>query len=273
MSDPAAASPNDAWDAQTYDRRFGFVADLGRDLITLLEPQDGERILDLGCGTGTLTAQLASTGAEVVGVDADPGMIRQARQTLPELRFEVADGQDLVASGGQLLRDGPFDVIFSNAALHWMRRADAVAAGMVHLLRPGGRVVAELGAAGNVATIVAAVREAAEELGGRADRVASPWYFPTAAEHATVLERAGLRVRYLAELDRPTPLDDCPDGVADWLRMFGGGLLAGVHPDLREEVISTASARCAPMLYRDGRWFADYRRLRFHAELPPTPRG
>ncbi len=187
MSDFAAASPDDAWDAQTYDRRFGFVADLGRDLITLLEPRDGERILDLGCGTGTLTAQL--------------------------------------------------------------------------------------GAAGNVATIIAAVRETAEELGLRADRVASPWYFPTAAEHAAVLERAGLRVRYLGELDRPTPLDDCPDGVADWLRMFGSRLLDGVDPDLREEAITMASARCAPVLYRDGRWFADYRRLRFRAERPPTPAG
>lgn len=105
MTDPAnAATPTPAavhpWDAQTYDDRFSFVAELGRELIGLLEPRDGERILDLGCGTGTLTAQLASSGAEVVGVDADPGMIRQARAAFPDLRFAVADGQDLVASGG-----------------------------------------------------------------------------------------------------------------------------------------------------------------------------
>src|SRR3954463_6999768 len=89
------AVPNQAWNASHYDRAGAFVPKLGADLIELLAPQPGERVLDLGCGTGDLTAQLAERGARVIGLDASVEMVDEARRKHPTLDFVVGDGQEL----------------------------------------------------------------------------------------------------------------------------------------------------------------------------------
>ena len=129
------------WDPRTYARNAGFVAELGRDVLALLEPQAGERVLDLGCGDGALTERLVLAGCSVVGVDRSAAQVAGAR----------ARGLDArVASGESLPFEGEFDAVFSNAALHWMRAADAVAKSVFRALRPGGRFVGELGGTGKV---------------------------------------------------------------------------------------------------------------------------
>jgi trans-aconitate methyltransferase len=194
-----------SWDARTYDAAFGFVAEGGADLVELLDPRPGERVLDLGCGTGRLTAALAEAGAEAVGVDADPAMIARAREQFPELRFELADGERLDSDPGRW--GGPFDAVFSNAALHWMTRPEAVLRGVAALVRPGGRFVAELGAAGNIATIEDALRAALVEAGVPRVQQPSLWYFPSPAAYTALLERHGFELRALWHFERPTPLD------------------------------------------------------------------
>lgn len=249
------------WDAEGYDRSFGFVSRYGRELTGLLAPVPGERVLDLGCGTGELAAELAELGLEVRGIDADPAMISQARTKHPEVGFEQADGHDFVLAE-------PVDAVLSNAALHWMLDPAAVIARVRTALRPGGRFVAEFGGQGNVAIIRSAVREALAAAGVDPTHQRFPWFFPGPAEYATLLEAGGFRVRLMEHFDRPTPLDDCPDGVVDWVKMFGSGLLAGVPTDRCEQVMHDAAERCRPALFRDGRWHADYVRLRVWAELP-----
>lgn len=138
----------------------------------------------------------------------------------------------------------------------------AVIARVRAALRPGGRFVAEFGGQGNVAIILSAVREAAAAAGVEPGRIHLPWYFPSPAAYATLLEEGGFRVRLLEHFDRLTALDDCPDGIVGWLRMFGAELLSGVPMELREQVMSDAAARCRPALFRDGGWYADYVRLR-----------
>jgi hypothetical protein len=131
-------------------------------------------------------------------------------------------------------------------------------------LRPGGRFVAELGGAGNIDAILEALGAAMAEAG--LPEPACPWYFPTPGQYATVLEAAGFRVARMEHFPRPTPLDGGRDGLADWLAMFGGSLTAAVPAAQRERVVARAGELAVPRLWRDGRFVADYWRLRFLAD-------
>jgi trans-aconitate methyltransferase len=246
-----------AWDAALYDERHAFVWKAGSDLLDLLNPQPGERILDLGCGTGHLTAGIAERGAEVVGTDASAEMVAAARDAYPAMTFLVMRGEELTC-------DAPFDAVFSNAALHWMPEADAVAENIARALKPGGRLVAEFGGKGNVhhvtEALLAALRAEAPDTAP-----SLPWYFPSVGEYAALLERHGLEVTFAALFDRPTPLDG-EDGLRAWFRMFADGVLAALPAERRAPVLARAEAACRPNLYRDGTWVADYRRLRVVAK-------
>jgi trans-aconitate methyltransferase len=252
------ASSEDGWDSTLYDESFGIITELGAGVVELLAPGAGERIVDLGCGTGGLTAEIAAAGAEVVGIDASEAMVARARELHPNLRFEVARGEDFTV-------EAPVNAVFSNAALHWMSPPEDLAAAVLRALEPGGRFVAEMGGRGNIATIVDAIDQALAEEGIPRHQVRNPWYFPSVGEYASLLEGAGFEVRLMQLFDRPTPLDDCPNGIADWLRMFGGDFLAVVPLEHRERVQERVNALTRPLLFREGRWVADYRRLRFVA--------
>ena len=247
--------PSKTWDAEGYDERHSFVWKAGGDLVTLLDPKPGERILDLGCGTGHLAAQMAAAGAEVWGLDSSPSMIDQARRRHPDLRFEIADAADF---------DLPvtFDAVFSNAALHWMTRPAPVVAGVARALREGGRFVAELGGKGNVSAIRTALAAAVRGGGHPAIDDGTVFYFPSLAEYASLLEAHGLRVTAAAHFDRLTPLEDGEAGLRGWIAMFADRLLAPVPAAERGEVLREVEERLRPSLHRDGTWYADYVRLR-----------
>ncbi|MGE0648285.1 MAG: trans-aconitate 2-methyltransferase [Alphaproteobacteria bacterium] len=261
MNDPAkkptAAAPM-PWDAARYHESFGFIHRLGGALLERLDPRPGERILDLGCGTGRMAAEIAKAGATVIGLDSDPRMIEQARALHPGIEFVCAN-----AEGFRL--DGPVDAILSNAALHWMTRPQRVIKAMARALRPGGRLVLEMGGHGNVATVVDALHAALREEGVAAAALPMPWYFPRLGEYAARLERGGFAVGEAALFDRPTPLDDLENGMADWLRMFAGPFLAALPAGRHDAVIAAVVERTRPLLLQDGRWVADYRRLRVFA--------
>ncbi|WP_020577587.1 class I SAM-dependent methyltransferase [Actinopolymorpha alba] len=246
------------WDPTLYDGKHGFVAALGAGVLDLLAAQPRERVLDLGCGTGDHVAQLRAAGVEAIGVDASAEMIERAREKFPDLPFGVADARELPYAD-------EFDAVLSNATLHWVRDAAAAARSIARALRPGGRFVAELGGARNIATIAAAAEALRDELG--VSPSASPWYFPTIAEYARVLEDAGFEVSHAWLFDRPTPLEG-DDGLATWMRMFGQHLLVDV-PDT-EAFLDQLSDRLRTQLHHDGTWWADYRRLRIRATLTPS---
>lgn len=243
------------WNAGLYDNNFSFIWQYGSSLLDLLDPQPGERILDLGCGTGHLTSTIAERGAHVVGIDHSTAMIEQARKSYPDIRFEVADATDFSLGKS-------FDAVFSNAVLHWVRDVDAVVERIHETLRPGGRFVAELGGHGNIGKIVQATIEVLTESGYPNRERANPWYFPGIAEYTGVLERHGLETTSAALFDRPTLLDRGQQGLALWLEMFGDSFFAGIAaPDL-ERIIAGVEQRLRSDLFRDGTWYADYRRLR-----------
>lgn len=235
------------WDANLYENKHSFVWQYGESLLELLAPQKREFILDLGCGTGQLTQQIAVAGAEVMGIDYAPSMIEQAQKNYPELKFAVADARNFEFY--QL-----FDAVFSNAALHWVKEPEQVIKCIWQALKPGGRFVAEFGGKGNVQAIL----EALEAILQIAE---SPWYFPSIAEYATLLEQQGFCVSYAALLERPTPLEG-EDGMANWLQMFGNHLLSKIPPEQQVEVIQELEQHLRSKLYLDGVWFADYKRIR-----------
>ena len=244
------------WDADRYRRQFGFVSALGGEVLELLDPVPGELVLDLGCGTGELAAAIAASGAQVLALDSDPAMVAAARRRLGGDRVLLADAHSFTLPE-------PVDAVFSNAALHWMLHPAEVI-GRVHAaLRPSGRFVAELGGARNTETVLEALGTAMAEAG--LPEPAVPWYFPSPAAYDGLLEAGGFQVARMEHFARPTPLTDCPNGLADWMAMFGGTLTAPVPAAQLPAVLARVEELAAPRLHRDGGWFVDYWRLRFVA--------
>jgi SAM-dependent methyltransferase len=201
------------WAVTTYDSAFGYVSAHGAPLIDLLDPKAGERVIDLGCGTGTFTAEIAERGAEVLGIDGSPEMIAQATALNPGLSFAVGDAHDFSTSE-------PYDAVASNAALHWMTRdPDAVIARVHEALRPGGRFVGELGGAGNCAELIAAMQTAwrvfgldvpsdlVEPLLARINELAAP-----ALRHETGWVADYVRLRFAA-VRKPDTNASPPEGL------------------------------------------------------------
>jgi SAM-dependent methyltransferase len=245
------------WDPERYERNARFVSDLGQPVVDLLAPRAGERILDLGCGDGVLTEQLVALGCRVVGVDGSPAQVAAAR----------AKGLDAHVMDGQALGfENEFDAVFSNAALHWMKRADDVIAGVHRALRPGGRFVGELGGEGCVAIIRAALIAALDRRGIDGEAL-DPWYFPDVGSYSRRLESGGFAVRWIALIPRPTPL---PGDVTGWLETFAESFTGALSADERPEFLAEVREALRPALCdASGNWTADYVRLRFAA----TKRG
>lgn len=246
------------WDNALYESKHAFVWQYGEELLQLLSVQPGERILDLGCGTGQLTQNIALAGAEVMGIDQAPTMIEKAKANYPHLQFAVADAKNFQV-------DEPFDAIFSNAVLHWITEPDAVIRCMRQALKPKGRLVAEFGGKGNIKAIASALYSVLEASGYASPEKMSPWYFPSIGEYAARLEQQGFDVTYAVLFDRPTPLEDGDAGMGNWISMFGSRFLSPLSADEQTRVIQAIEHRLKPTLYRDGTWIADYRRIRLVA--------
>ncbi|WFE71270.1 methyltransferase domain-containing protein [Halomonas sp. M1] len=255
MSNRSNTPPGQEWNASHYAENANFVPKLGGEVLKLLAPQAGQRILDLGCGDGALTERIAQTGANVLGIDASEEMVEAARQR--GLNARVIDGH-------QLPFDHEFDAVFSNAALHWMLDPQKVLAGVKRALKPGGRFVAEFGGHGNVAAICTALI-ASLQFRGISSHGRHPWYFPTTQEYAHLLQTVGFHVDSIELFPRPTLL---PTGMAGWLRTFANPFLHNLDQDLQEAIIdNTMNLLSHSLNDGQGNWTADYVRLRVSAHV------
>jgi trans-aconitate methyltransferase len=243
------------WNPASYATNAGFVPVLGQPVLDLLQPQPGETILDLGCGDGVLTEKLAALGARVIGVDSSVNMVEAAK----------ARGLDArVMDATALAFDNEFDAVFSNAVLHWVKNdPDAAIAGAYRALRRPGRFVGELGGHGCVAAINLALITNLEKRGVRNAADVTPWYFPTVDDYTGRLERAGFKAESVQLIPRPTPL---PTGMRAWLETFANPFCGVLPKEEQSAFLDEATNMLRPVLCDEqGRWTADYMRLRFVA--------
>src|SRR5580698_5877750 len=225
-----------SWNSEGYDKNARFVTDLGAPVLELLAPKPGEHILDVGCGDGVLTKMIADVGCSVVGVDSSADFVKSARKL----------GLIVLQTSASDMDFGPsFDAVFSNAALHWMKDADAVIGRVAHALLPNGRFVAEMGGRGCVQTLQSALIEELDRR-GHDGQAANPWYFPTVEDYGGRLAAAGFEVRSIALIPRPTPL---PGDAMGWLTTFCGCFTAvcprGIGRTISSVCVSASSGTCA----------------------------
>ena len=247
------------WKVNLYNKKHAFVYQYGEELIGILDPKPDELILDLGCGSGQLTDGIAKTGAKVIGMDNSEEMIQYARNEYPELQFFVKD-----ATNFQFNK--PFDAIFSNAVLHWVTDNKSAVLSMYNNLKKEGRLVVEFGGKGNVETIINGIKKALTDKGYLQKSKIEKWFFPSISEYTGLLEENGFEVQYAHLFDRPTELADHKIGLKEWIEMFGASFFIDIPEKDKNKILEEVQKNVWDKCFKDGKWFADYRRIRIIAK-------
>jgi len=244
------------WKAELYDDKLGFVSQYGRGILEILNVQQGERVLDLGCGTGDLSHEIGELGASVIGMDLSEEMMVRARNKYPEINFVRGNAENFTL-------DEPVNAVFSNAALHWVKNAEGVIASVWNALEEGGRFVAEFGGKGNVEMIVKSITDVLAQDYAVDANERNPWYFPSIGEYSQLLEQQGFRVTYAVHFDRPTQLEDGENGLMHWLNGLAADVFFKDFSELEKKDIFTKIAiNARELLFNGESWIADYKRIR-----------
>lgn len=246
-----------AWKPTLYDEKQGYVSVYGKGLLEYLPTGQSLRILDLGCGTGTLASLMADRGHDVLGGDSSPEMIARARAMFPALRFEVIDVLTMTF-------EQSWDIVFSNAVFHWISDHKRLLENIYRALKPKGQLICEFGAAGNIHAIENAFQSCAENYG---INYQTHFNFETAENFRELLEAAGFTVETCYIYDRPTPLKGA-EGIRDFVRQFYAVELSDMTMPQQQQICEEMEAMLKPVLWDGTQWIADYRRLQTVARRP-----
>jgi trans-aconitate 2-methyltransferase len=242
MSKPV--SPTVKWNAADYAANSAAQQIWARELIAKLDLRGNEHILDVGCGDGKVTAEIAQAvpRGSAAGVDASPEMIEFARKTfppgaIPNLEFHIMDAREINFAE-------KFDVVFSNATLHWVEDHLAFLRGAASVLRPGGRLVVSCGGKGNAQDVFIAARPEMR-LKHRREffrRMGKPYFFYSPEDYEKWLPRFGFKTVDI----RLAPKDAVFNGREDfaiWLRTTWLPYIQRVPEGFRGEFITGITER------------------------------
>jgi trans-aconitate methyltransferase len=250
--------------------------------VKYLDPKPGDHILDLGCGDGTLTAQIAdiiSPNGKIVGIDASSSMISAAQEKYPATKernssYAVQDCSWFSPDAKIKYLNGSWDKVFSNAALHWIlrkpeTRKDTLKAAY-EALKPGGTFVFEMGGHGNVAEVYGALIAAliAQGVAPKDAYEQSPWFFPSTDWMHTALSEIGFGVEKVEIEYRPTKLTpksaDGKGGLEGWVRLMGAEFFEALDERKRDRAVQLVVDIIENVLTReeDGSQWLGYVRLR-----------
>jgi trans-aconitate methyltransferase len=245
------------WNSILYDKSHDFVSKYGEGILSYLNPQPEEKILDLGCGTGDLTKEIFLAGAHVIGIDSSAEMIAKAKAKFPEIDFYQMDAREIKF-------DTQFDAIFSNAVLHWIPEKELVIKKMYSQLKDNGRIVLEFGGKGNNQQMLKALSSVFVKRGHVDNAKIDFWYYPSIGEYSTELERLNFRVVHAEHFDRITPLKG-NQGIKDWFLMFGDNFFVGISDSEKNDILNEVEEQLKTTHFTDGIWNADYKRIRMVA--------
>lgn len=240
------------WDSSSYDDKHHFVAEYGKELLEFIPHDPKQAILDLGCGTGVLTARLFELGNRVVGVDSSRSMIDKAKDQFPEIEFKVCNALDLPF-------EQEFDVVFSNAVFHWIDDHDLLIKNISNSLKSSGLLVCEFGAHGNIRIIETVFSEVCSAHGYH---YRGGFNFPKVDDFARLLEKNEFKIEKIYDYDRPTVLSDGERGLLHWVKQFFSFELANMSMDMQNAIFEDMEKACKNTLWNGKEWVADYRRLR-----------
>lgn len=240
------------WDSRLYDNKHNFVAEYGKGLLEYVPADKSQSILDLGCGTGLLTAELARLSGCVLGIDGSSDMIEKARKQYLQLTFEVMDALELPF-------DHKWDIIFSNAVFHWIADQDLLLQKIHNSLKPSGKLICEFGAFGNIQTIEQGFCAVLEELG---HTYHSKFTFPIDEFFGSLLIKNGFIIEEIYAYDRPTPLNDGDKGLYNWAKQFFESDLKELTDTDQDFILRKLLENVRENLWNGTSWVADYKRLR-----------
>lgn len=263
-----ATSPSVSWDPAAYAANSASQQAWARELITRLKLRGEEHVLDVGCGDGKVSAEIAAAlpSGSVTGVDASREMIRFAREQfprerVPNLEFHVMDAREIHSKKR-------FDIVFSNAALHWVDDHQAFLRGVAAVLCPGGRLMVSCGGRGNGEDVYACVRGEMRLKRWRTyfRNLEKPYFFYSPDDYRKWLPRFGFQIVKLALAPKDMVLRG-PDGLAAWLRTTWLPYTQRVPEPAREEFIAGVVQRHVAKhpLDRDGNVHVKMVRLEIEA--------
>jgi len=240
------------WNADNYNKHADFASNLAFPVVALLNPQENERILDLGCGDGTLAVEIEKFSTKVVAVDLSESMVEKTKEKSIEA---------YIMSATELPYENEFNAVFSNAVLHWVKEPEIAIRKISNALKTNGRFIAEFGGYGNIKYLTDAMQEVFDK-NKEYGEFNNPWYFPKDTDYKQMLEANGFEVEYIELIPRPTKIDD----ITNWLDIFANGIVSHLTEEQQSVFKEEVRGILKPKIYneKDG-WVADYVRLRFKA--------